>query len=316
MIKLGIIMDPIQSINIKKDTSFAILLEAKKRNFKIYYMEINDLFLYDGVPFAKTRLLNVYKDYKKWYKLDKVMEIKLSELNVILMRKDPPVNENFIYATYILETAERFGTKVINNPKSLRDCNEKFYPATFFSKFLPETLITTNKEKIYDFWKKNKNIILKPLNGMGGKSIFHIQSDISNLSVIIEHLTDYESQYCMVQQYIPEIKTEGDKRILMIDGEPIPYCLARIPKKGESRGNLMAGGQAKGLKLGKTEIKIAKKIGPFLKEKGLIFVGLDIIGNKLTEINITSPTCVCEIENIFSFSVTNILMNKIENLLK
>lgn len=313
MIKLGIVMDPIASINIKKDTSFAMLLEAQRRGYEIHYMEMADLSLRGGVAMARTRLLSVQQNYDKWYEFGSEQEIKLADLNVVLMRKDPPFDTEFIYATYILERAEELGTLIVNKPQSLRDCNEKLYTA-WFAELTPDTLVTRSKEKLRAFWQEHGDIILKPLDGMGGASIFRVKQDDPNFSVITEALTSHGSFYCMAQNYLPAIK-EGDKRVLMVDGEPVPYCLARIPQSGETRGNLAAGGRGEARPLSESDREIARRVGPALKAKGLIFVGLDIIGDKLTEVNVTSPTCVREIEAAFPISITGMLMDAIEKRL-
>ncbi|PPI87839.1 glutathione synthase [Candidatus Pantoea edessiphila] len=313
MIKLGILMDPISSINIKKDTTFAILLEAKRRHYKIYYMEINDLSIRENTAYANACLLDVQNNKENWYKFDKKQNIKLSDLDVIMMRKDPPFDMQYIYATYILEYAEKLGTVIINKPQSLRDCNEKLY-ISWFNEFTPSTLVTCNKKQLQHFWKKHNDIVVKPLDNMGGKSVFYLKNNDLNFSVVIETLTKDGSIFCTAQEYIPDIKY-GDKRVLVVDGEPMPYCLVRMPKQGEHRANLIAGGHSEIKLLSQSDLKIAKKIGVDLKKRGLIFVGLDIIGNKLTEINVTSPTGVCQIESAFPISITSILMNAIEKLL-
>ncbi|OCG78871.1 glutathione synthase [Gilliamella sp. Nev6-6] len=314
MIKLGIVMDPISHIKIKKDTSFAMLLEAQKRGYQLFYMEMNDLFLRNGEAYATTRTLTVCNDDHHWFDMNNEQTIPLSDLDVILMRKDPPFDTEFIYATYILERAEAKGVLVVNKPKSLRDCNEKLFTA-WFAKFTPETLVTRQTQQIKSFYQEHNDIILKPLDGMGGASIFRIKAGDPNVSVIIETLTEHNSRYCMAQTYIPAI-TDGDKRVLVVDGEPVPYCLARIPQKGETRGNLAAGGHGEVRALSESDWHIAKSIAPTLKEKGLLFVGLDIIGDKLTEINVTSPTCVREIEaKKPNLSITGMLMDAIERRL-
>ncbi|BAH83401.1 glutathione synthase [Candidatus Ishikawella capsulata] len=310
MIKLGIVMDPIRSINIKKDTSFAMLLEAQKRGYEIHYMELHDLFLRNGIACAQTYILNVKENYNEWFSFGNVQEIQLHELNIILMRKDPPFNTEFIYATYILEHAEKLGTLVVNRPCSLRDCNEKIY-ATCFPKLIPDSLVTSNKNRLKSFWQKHGDIIIKPLDSMGGTSVFRIQADDPNVSVIIEVMTNNGSSYCMAQNYLPAIK-DGDKRLLIIDGQPVPYCLARIPLLKETRANLAAGGHGEVRVITKSDLNIALQLAPILKEKGLIFVGLDIIGDKVTEINITSPTGVREIEAAYPISITSMLMNCLE----
>ena len=313
MIKLGIVMDPITSINIKKDTSFAMLLEAQKRGYEIHYMEMNDLYLRTGESRARTRLLSVEYNYDNWFEFGSEQDIALADLDVVLMRKDPPFDTEFIYATYILERAEEQGTLIVNKPQSLRDCNEKLFTA-WFADLTPDTLVTRNESQIREFWQQHGDIILKPLDGMGGASIFRIKQEDPNLSVIIETLTDHGKFFCMAQNYLPAIK-DGDKRVLVVDGEPVPYCLARIPKSGETRGNLAAGGRGEARPLTESDWEIARRVAPTLKEKGLIFVGLDIIGDKLTEINVTSPTCVREIEAAFPVSITGMLMDAIEKRL-
>ncbi|HGH3371668.1 TPA: glutathione synthase [Kluyvera cryocrescens] len=314
MIKLGIVMDPIASINIKKDTSFAMLLEAQRRGYELHYMEMNDLYLENGVSHARTRLLSVEQNYDKWYEFGSEQDIELADLDVVLMRKDPPFDTEFIYATYILERAEEQGTLIVNKPQSLRDCNEKLFTA-WFSDLTPETLVTRNKAQLKAFWEKHRDIIMKPLDGMGGASIFRVKEGDPNIGVIAETLTELGSRYCMAQNYLPAIK-DGDKRVLVIDGEPVPYCLARIPQGGETRGNLAAGGRGEPRPLSESDWAIARKVGPTLKAKGLIFVGLDIIGDRLTEINVTSPTCVREIEAEYPISITGMLMDAIEKRLQ
>ncbi|EBQ3104888.1 glutathione synthase [Salmonella enterica] len=310
MIKLGIVMDPIAHINIKKDTSFAMLLEAQRRGYELHYMEMADLYLINGEARARTRTLSVEQNYDKWYEFGSEQKIKLADLDVILMRKDPPFDTEFIYATYILERAEEEGTLIVNKPQSLRDCNEKLYTA-WFADLTPETLVTRNKAQLKAFWEKHGDIIMKPLDGMGGASIFRVKKGDPNIGVIAETLTELGNRYCMAQNYLPAIK-DGDKRVLVVDGEPVPYCLARIPQGGETRGNLAAGGRGEPRPLSESDWEIARRVGPTLKAKGLIFVGLDIIGDRLTEINVTSPTCVREIEAEYPISITGMLMDAIE----
>ncbi|MDI7660006.1 glutathione synthase [Cronobacter universalis] len=313
MIKLGIVMDPIANINIKKDSSFAMLLEAQRRGYELHYMEMADLYLDNGEGRARTRLVSVEQNYDKWYEFGTEQDIALADLDVVLMRKDPPFDTEFIYATYILERAEDKGTLIVNKPQSLRDCNEKLFTA-WFADLTPHTLVTRNKAQLKAFWEKHGDIILKPLDGMGGASIFRVKEGDPNLSVIAETLTMLGSRYCMAQNYLPAIK-DGDKRVLVVDGEPVPYCLARIPQGGETRGNLAAGGRGEPRPLTDSDWEIARRVGPTLKAKGLIFVGLDIIGDKLTEINVTSPTCVREIEAQYPVSITGMLMDAIEKRL-
>ncbi|SJM96064.1 glutathione synthetase [Crenothrix polyspora] len=313
-IKLGMVMDPIYQINIKKDTSFAMLLEAQARGFELHYMELSDLFLRNGRAYARTRILKVQRNENQWYEFITEQDIALDELQVILMRKDPPFDQEFLYATYILELAESLGTYVVNKPQSLRDANEKLFTA-WFPQCCPETLVTRNSAKIRAFLAEHGEIILKPLDGMGGASIFYVHQHDANLSVILEIMTQHNSRYVMAQKYLPEIKA-GDKRLLLINGEPIPYCLARIPAQGESRGNLAAGGSAVGQPITEQDRWIASQVGPTLREKGLVFVGLDIIGSKLTEINVTSPTCVQELDRQFGINICALLMDHIENTLQ
>ncbi|MGX9460870.1 glutathione synthase [Shewanella sp. A14] len=310
MIKLGIVMDPIRDINIKKDSSFAMLLDAQARGYQLFYMEMHDLAMVNGKAMATMRELTVKQDANQWFTLGDAVDTPLSELDVILMRKDPPFDTEFIYATYMLERAEEQGVLIVNKPQSLRDANEKLFTA-WFSEFTPETIVTRDAKRIRAFHQLKQDIILKPLDGMGGTSIFRVKKDDPNLGVIIETLTNYGQQYAMAQAFIPEI-TQGDKRILVVDGEPVPYALARIPMKGETRGNLAAGGSGVAQPLSESDWKIARTIGPELKKRGLIFVGLDVIGDKLTEINVTSPTCIKEIEAAFDVNITGMLMDAIE----
>lgn len=312
-IKLGIVMDPIADINIKKDSSFAMLLEAQRRGYEIHYMEMADLYLLQGQARARTRLLSVEPNPERWYHFGSEQDLALSELNVILMRKDPPFDTEYIYATYMLERAEDAGSLIVNKPQSLRDANEKLY-TSWFSQFTPKTLVSRDAKRLKAFYRQEQDVILKPLDGMGGASIFRLKPEDPNVSVILETLTAHGSQYAMAQRYIPEI-VDGDKRILVVDGEPVPYCLARIPASGETRGNLAAGGRGEARPLSDSDWAIAKAIGPTLKAKGLIFVGLDVIGDKLTEINVTSPTCIREIEAAFPISITGMLFDAIERRL-
>lgn len=315
MIKLGIVMDPISTIKIKKDSSLAMLLEAQRRGYEIHYLEIGDLYLLQGEAYGHTKqLINIKQDSTQWYEFSVEQDIALKNLDVILMRKNPPFDTEYIYATYILERAEQAGSLIVNKPQSLRDCNEKLF-TTWFAKLTPETLVTRDNKKLREFHQKYSDVIFKPLDGMGGTSIFRLTKDDPNVSVIIETLTQYGQRFCMAQNYLPAIK-EGDKRVLVVDGVPVPYCLARIPARGETRGNLAAGGSGEARLLTGSDWKIARTVAPILKEKGLIFTGLDIIGNCLTEINVTSPTCIREIEATFlNISITGMLFDAIEKRL-
>ena len=313
-IKIGVVMDPISEVNVKKDSSMAMMLEAQARGYEIYYMEMQDLYLEQGVCRATAAKVKVFDDIEHWYELDERKDINVADLDAVLMRKDPPFDTEFIYATYMLERAEVAGTLIVNKPQSLRDCNEKLFTA-WFPELTPKTLVTRNNPKIREFLKANKDIIIKPLDGMGGSSIFRITENDPNVGVILETLTAHSSQYAMVQEYMPEI-VDGDKRILIVNGEPMPYCLARIPAQGETRGNLAAGGRGEARPLSASDKLIADTIGPELKKRGLFFVGLDVIGDKVTEINVTSPTCIREIEAAYPINISGKLMDAIEQNIK
>lgn len=306
-IKLGVMMDPIADIAFKKDTSLALLHAAQERGCELFYMEQSDLSIQNGKAMGRMAPLKVAMNPDHWFDLGDYREQPLAELNIILMRKDPPFDSEFIYSTYILERAEQEGVLVANKPQSLRDCNEKVF-ATAFPELMSPTIVTRRADLLKAFHKEHGDVIFKPLDGMGGSSIFRLRADDPNVSVIIETLTNHGSQQIMAQRFIPEI-TAGDKRILMIDGEPVPFCLARIPAQGETRGNLAAGGQGVTQPLSNENRAIAEKVGPVLKEKGLYFVGLDIIGNNLTEINVTSPTCVREISRDSGIDVAGLLID-------
>jgi glutathione synthase len=309
-IKLGIVMDPIGTINYKKDTSLAMLWAAAEKGWQLIYMEQKDLFLENGKAFAMARSLQVHKNPEHFYDLGEESKIALGDLNVILMRKDPPFDGEFVYSTMILEQAERDGAMVVNDPKSLRDCNEKLF-ATQFPECCPPVLVTRRADLLKAFHQEHGDVIFKPLDGMGGSSIFRLKADDANVSVIIETLTNMGAEQTMAQKFIPEIK-QGDKRILVVNGEPIPFALARIPAAGETRGNLAAGGRGEGRPLTDRDRWICDQVIPSLKEKGLMFVGLDVIGDYLTEINVTSPTCVRELDTQFDLNIAKVLMDAIE----
>jgi glutathione synthase len=306
-------MDSIESITPCKDTTLLLLLTAQTRGWKIMYMEQNDLYLNDNIPSASMVELKVQDDEVKWFSKGEIEFQPLSNLNVILMRKDPPFNTEYIYTTYILEAAEKLGVTVINKPQSLRDYNEKIF-STLFPQCIPPLIVSSHSGKIKKFLNKQDEIILKPLDGMGGSSIFKVCNSDPNLNVIIETLTCKGTQTIMAQKFIPDI-IKGDKRILMIGGEPIPYCLARIPPKGDIRGNLAIGGKGIVQELDDRDLWIANQVGGFLKEKGIVLAGLDVIGNYLTEINITSPTCAREIEREKSINIGGKLFDVIERYL-
>ncbi len=313
-VKIGIVMDPIDSINFEKDTSLAMLWAAKRRNYELFYMEQSDLYQINGKAMGGMSALDVYQDVDHWYDLARKNDLPLNTLDVILMRKDPPFDNEFIYSTYLLEQAERDGVLVVNKPQSLRDFNEKFF-ATLFPDCITSCIVSRDMNRLKAFAEQEKDVIFKPMDGMGGASIFRIRLGDPNVSVVLETLTKHGQEMLMGQKFIPEI-TKGDKRILMIGGEPVPYGLARIPKKGETRGNLAAGGYGVAQPLTERDLWIASQVGPVLREKELLFVGLDVIGNYLTEINVTSPTCVREIDDAFNLDIASQLMDCIEAKLK
>jgi glutathione synthase len=311
---LGIVMDPIDKIKVSKDSSFAMLLAAQARGWTLWYMELNDLWLCDGHANAFMRQLQVRDDPKNWFTLGTSQTAPLDTLSVILMRKDPPFDLEYIVATYLLEQTEAAGTLVVNKPQSLRDANEKLYTA-WFPQCCAPSRVTRRASCLQDFLQEHGEIILKPLDGMGGKSIFRLAQGDVNTSVIIETITQHEQRFVMAQRYLPEI-AQGDKRILLVDGEPIPYALARIPAPGEFRGNLAAGGRGEGVPLSERDKWICAQVGPVLREKGLLFVGLDVIGHYLTEINVTSPTCIRELDKLYGLDIGGQLMTVIEEKLQ
>jgi len=305
--KLGVVMDPIADITYKKDTTLAMLWAAQDRGWELYYMEQRDLYLEQGVARASMARLTVYRDPAKWFSLEQPETSSLADLDVILMRKDPPFDNEYIYTTYILEEAERRGALVVNRCRSLRDCNEKVF-ATHFPQCCPPVLVSADMDRLKAFHREHGDVIFKPLDGMGGDAIFRVRPDDPNLSVILELLTLHGTRTIMGQKFIPEI-SDGDKRILMINGEPVPYCLARVPLVGETRGNLAAGGAGRPQPLSDRDRWIAEQVGPSLRERGMLFVGLDVIGDYLTEINVTSPTCLREIEAGYDVDIAGRLMD-------
>ncbi len=317
-IKLGVIMDPIGSINLKKDSTLAMLLEAQRRGWTLYYMEQNDLSLSQNRTWARTRQLTLAADPENagddWHTLASKEDRPLAELDVVLMRKDPPFDMDYIFSTYLLELAEAEGLLVVNRARSLRDANEKLFTAAFPQCTAP-TLVSAQAQGLRDFLAEHGDIILKPLDGMGGASIFRVQQGSPNIGVIIETLTRHGQRLCMAQKFIPEI-SEGDKRILLIDGEPVPWALARIPQGDETRGNLAVGGIGKGVTLSERDRWICAQLAPELKKRGLLFVGLDVIGDYLTEINVTSPTCIRELNRQYDLNISATLMDCIEQKIK
>lgn len=308
-VKIGVVMDPISAIAYKKDTTLALLLAAAERGWELFYMEQADLYLDQGRAMASMSPLEVFANPQKWYEMGEVSQRPLADLDAILMRKDPPFDSEFIYSSYILEAAEREGTLIVNKPQSLRDCNEKVF-ATQFPECCPPVLVSRSDQQLRNFHQQHGDIIFKPLDGMGGAGIFRCKQDDPNVGVILETLTRFGQETIMAQKFIPDI-SNGDKRILVVDGEPVPYCLARIPAKGETRGNLAAGGRGVAQELSERDLWIAAQIAPTLKEKGLLFVGLDVIGDYLTEINVTSPTCVREIDAAYGTNIGQLLMDAI-----
>ncbi len=308
-LNIGVVMDPIESINYKKDSTLAMLWAAQDRGWNLFYMEQSGLYQRDGLALGRMAPLRVFRDPDHWFELEAYQDKPLADLDVVLMRKDPPFDNEFIYSTYLLEQAERQGTLIVNRTQSLRDCNEKLF-ATQFPQCCPPVMVSRDPELLKAFYREHQDVIFKPLDGMGGTSIFRVQEGDPNLNVILETLTEHGNQQIMAQRFIPEI-IDGDKRILMIDGEPVDYALARIPSVGETRGNLAAGGRGEGRPLSDRDRWICDQIGPVLREKGLLFVGLDVIGDYLTEINVTSPTCIRELNDQFGLDIAGRLMDVI-----
>jgi glutathione synthase len=308
--KLGVVMDPIETIQYKKDTTLAVLWAAQDRGWSLFYMTPDALFLDGERPMAVAQSLTVHREPDHWFDVCHPQDISLAELDICLMRKDPPFDMEYIYATYLLERAERQGTLIVNRCHSLRDCNEKLF-ATEFPECCPTLLVSRDMSKLKAFHRQHQDVIFKPLDGMGGSAIFRAREDDPNVSVILETLTQSGRQTIMAQCYLPAI-SEGDKRILMVNGEPVPYCLARVPLAGESRGNLAAGGSGRVQPLSERDLWIASQVGPTLKQRGLYFVGLDVIGDYLTEINVTSPTCLREIEAGSGLDIAGQLLDTLE----
>ena len=311
-LKIGVVMDPIDHIKPWKDTTLAMLLEAQRRGWTLHYMEPADLYVRDGEVRALTRDLTVRDDNQDWFTLGEPATRALAGMDMILMRQDPPFGAAYLYVTYMLEKVERQGVTVVNRPASVRDSNEKLF-ATDFPQCCVPTLVSGRASVLREFVKEQGDTVMKPLDAMGGTNVFRIEPGSANLSVIIDVLTENGKTPVMAQRFIPEI-TDGDKRILMINGEPVPYALARIPKEGEFRGNLAAGGTGQGRELTDRDRWICQQVGPVLKEKGLYFVGLDVIGDYLTEINVTSPTCVRELDKIYDINIAGQLFDALLEL--
>ncbi len=314
-LSVGVLMDPIGAIKVAKDTSLAMLLEAGRRGHSLHYFEQGDLALRDGLPWVRSATLSVRDDPRDWYTLGQPQWRDLRGLDVVLMRKDPPVDEQFIYDTMVLEIAQRAGVMVVNDPQALRDCNEKLF-ALAFPQCIAPSLVARDPAELRRFAAEHDEIVLKPLDGMGGRGIFRVRHGDSNLNSMLETLLGGDShgvgrQLVIAQKYIPEISA-GDKRILVVDGEPVPYALARIPQGDEFRGNLAAGGRGEGVPLSERDRWIVAQVAPELRRRGLLFVGLDVIGDYLTEINVTSPTCVRELDTQFGLNIAGELFDVIE----
>lgn len=310
---IGVIMDPIEKVNVIKDSTYAMILAAQKRGWTVRYMQQGDLYTEHGFAYTRSQRLELFPDETPWFRLGESEQHPLTDCHAILMRKDPPFDIEYIYTTYVLDLAERDGALIVNKPQSLRDANEKFF-TTWFPDCAPETLVTRDPARLRQFITEHGDSILKPLEGMGGASVFRVRDDDPNTGVIIETLAEHGGKSVMAQRYIPEI-TEGDKRILVVDGDPVPYALARIPKPGETRGNLAAGGTGVGIELSDRDRWICEQVGPVLKQKGILFAGLDVIGDYLTEINVTSPTCIRELDKQYGLDIAGSLMDAIERQL-
>ncbi len=308
--RLGVVMDPIGAINIKKDSTFAMLLEAQRRGLPVSYMEQRDLWLEGALPHARMRPVTVADDPERWYQLGQEQSRPLTDLDVILMRKDPPFDMEYVFDTYILDRAEANGVKVINRPRALRNINEKAYIA-WFPELTPPTVIARDHRVLREFVKAQGHAVVKPLDGMGGESIFKVSGSDPNLNVVLETVGRRGRALIMAQRFVPEI-TAGDKRILLVDGEPVPYALARIPAADDFRGNLAKGASSKAVPLSARDREIAACVGPVLRDQGVVFAGLDVIGEFLTEINVTSPTCIRELDAAHGLNIAGDLFDAIE----
>jgi glutathione synthase len=312
--RLIVVMDPIDSIKPAKDTTLAMLLAAQKRGWELWYVEQRDLWLRDGIPSGRVRPVAVRNDLQDWFTLDTAHTRRLADFQVILMRKDPPFDMEYIYTTYILERAEEQGVLVVNRPQGLRDMNEKVFTA-WFPQCCAPTLITRDMADMHAFLHEHGRIVCKPLYGMGGRSIFVVDRGDKNANVIFETMTEYGTRFAIVQRYIPDIVATGDSRILVIDGEPAPYALARIPTETDHRGNLAAGARGQGRELNERDRWLVGEVGPTLRQRGMLFVGLDVIGGYVTEINVTSPTGVRELDKQFGIEIAGLLMDAIQKRL-
>ncbi len=309
-VRIAVVMDPIEDIKPGKDTTLAMLLAAQQRGWEVHYLELADLWLRDGVAMGRARPLAVRDHDQSWFTRDEPVVSRLGDFDAILMRKDPPFDTEYVYSTYILERAEMQGALVVNRPQGLRDMNEKVYTAWFPHCCAP-TLITRDMADMHAFLREHGRAVCKPLYGMGGRSIFVIDAGDKNANVVFETLTEYGTRYAIVQRYIPDIVTTGDSRVILVDGEPAPYALARIPSEADNRGNLAAGAKGVGRPLDDRDRWLAGQIGPVLRERGMLFVGLDVIGGFVTEINVTSPTGVRELGRQFGIDIAGTLMDAI-----
>ena len=313
-LKTGVVMDPIGEIKTYKDSTFAMLLEAQRRGHTLNYMEPGDLYARDGRVFAGMQQLEVRDNTTDWFSLTPIGSRPLDELDIVLMRRDPPFDMGYIYTTYMLELAEKAGTMIINRPQSLRDANEKFFINNFPQCCVP-MVISSSSTLIREFVIRQGHCVVKPLDGMGGESVFQVSDTDMNLNVILETITRHNSRPVMAQRYIDEI-SEGDKRILVVNGEPVPYALARYAGKGDFRGNLAKGGSSKGIPLSERDRWICSQVAPELKKRGILFAGLDVIGDWLSEVNVTSPTCIRELDKEFGLNIAGQLFDAVEAVLK
>jgi glutathione synthase len=307
---LIVVMDDIAAIKVVKDTTFAMLLEGQRRGYRVWYLGETDLYLDGATTCARMRTIRVQDDPEDWYELGELVDRPLDDDDLVLMRADPPVDDSYVFATYLLEQAERNGARVINRPRSLRDFNEKL-AITRFPDLMPKTLVSTRADALRDFVREAGRAVLKPLDGMGGKSIFLMNRGDKNLNVVIETLTDSGRKLALAQEYLPAID-EGDKRVLIVNGRPVDYLLARIPGQDDFRGNLARGGRGEGRPLGEADRRIAETVAPVLLEHGIEFAGLDVIGDRLTEVNVTSPTCVRELDAQFGINISSDLFDAID----
>lgn len=313
--KLAVVIDPIEKLNPKKDSSIAMLRAAATLGLQLFYMTPADMYVVDGKPYAKLTQIEVSQTSTDWYSSQPSEHTALTQMDIIIMRKDPPFDMNYIYTTYLLELAENQGTLVVNKPQGLRDANEKYF-TTQFPQCCPPTLISQDKQLLQNFWQQHSDVIYKPLDGMGGRSIFHVTESGRNINVILDTLTENGQVPVMAQRYLPAIKTQGDKRILIVDDYVVPYTLARIPQGNDERGNLAQGAEGVVAAITPHELQMAQSMIPTLQARGLTLVGLDVIGEHVTEINVTSPTCLVEIEKATSEKVAERLIAKLLDFVK